>query len=307
MPHPPKLRIALIGLGDIAQKAYLPILGNHPGVTPLLCTRDPAVLHRLARQYRVDEAFNDLEEVIARRPDAAMVHSSTDSHAALVTRLLEAGIPVFVDKPLSDVPGDTERMLDLAASRQLPLFVGFNRRYAPLVAQLKAAPDPLQVSWRKHRVDLPGEPRTFLFDDFIHVVDGLRFLATGPVENLRVHARMRDGLLTAVDVQWTQGDTLLSGSMNRVSGLTEETIDYFTEGNKWTVKELHAGTHYNNGERTDLGFGNWTPTLEKRGFVAMIEHWLEVVRTGGHDPAYIADMRETHALCERIMKAVTPV
>mgnify|MGYP000914023978 CR=1 FL=1 len=33
------MRIALIGLGDIARKAYLPLLANDERVTPLLCTR----------------------------------------------------------------------------------------------------------------------------------------------------------------------------------------------------------------------------------------------------------------------------
>jgi len=49
------MRIALIGLGDIAQKAYLPLLASDERVTPLLCTRSPAVLDKLARQYRIAE------------------------------------------------------------------------------------------------------------------------------------------------------------------------------------------------------------------------------------------------------------
>ena len=42
------MRIALIGLGDIAQKAYLPLLMSDERVTPLLCTRSPSVLGKLA-------------------------------------------------------------------------------------------------------------------------------------------------------------------------------------------------------------------------------------------------------------------
>ncbi len=301
MLQSPKLRIALLGLGDIARKAYLPILGHHPAVEPLLCTRDPAVLQQLARRYRIEATCSDVQEGIAQRPDAAMVHSATESHAALLLPLLEAGIPVFVDKPLSDQPANSERMLALAEEKQLPLFVGFNRRYAPLIRTLRDAPEPTHISWWKHRVDLPGDPRTFLFDDFIHVLDGLRYLAPGPVDNLRVHHRMRDGQLNAVHVQWERGDTLLTGSMNRVSGRTEETIHYFTAGNKWTVRELDSGTHYHDGKRTDLGFGNWTPTLEKRGFVAMIEDWLAAVRRGTHDAAYTEDIRQTHRLCAEIL------
>ncbi|NJB84301.1 virulence factor [Lewinella marina] len=296
--------IALIGLGDIAQKAYLPLLATRSDVEPWLCTRDTAVLERLSRQYRIANTFASVREVIARRPDAAMVHSATEGHADLVEALLEAGIPVFVDKPLTYSQSESDRLLRLAARRNVPLMVGFNRRYAPLVSALRGEKDPLQVTWHKNRVDLPGEVRTFVFDDFIHVVDGLRVLAPGPVEDLTVHAQLRDGLLTNLQVRWCSGETLLTGGMNRVSGRTTETIDYHTPGQQWTLHDLHAGVHYRAEERTDLSFNHWTPTLEKRGFVAMIDDWLRISRSPTHDAALAADIRATHALCESIVRRI---
>ncbi|WP_116126806.1 Gfo/Idh/MocA family protein [Lewinella sp. IMCC34183] len=304
MPHPSPLRIALIGLGDIAQKAYLPLVASHPGISPLLCTRDPAVLERLGRQYRIADRFTELDALIAHRPDAAMIHSSTDSHAAIATRLLEAGIPVFVDKPLTADLATTEQILALAQRQNLPVFLGFNRRYAPLVSALREEADPIQVTWHKNRAALPGEPRDFVFVDFIHVLDGLRFLAPGPVTDLHVHARRRGGLLESVQVRWTCGDCLLTGGMNRVNGVTEETVDYFTPGNKWTIRELHDGIRYRDGSQSPLGFGNWAPTLEKRGFAAMVDDWFATVRKGGYDAAYADDVRATHALCEEVVAAI---
>ncbi|WP_168797640.1 Gfo/Idh/MocA family protein [Neolewinella litorea] len=300
----PLISIAQIGLGDIAQKAYLPLLATRADVEPWLCTRDTAVLEQLSRQYRIANTFPSVREVIARRPDAAMVHSATESHADIVGALLDGGIPVFVDKPLSYSLIESDRLLQLAAQRGVPLMVGFNRRYAPLVSALRRQTNPLQVTWHKNRVDLPGEVRTFVFDDFIHVVDGLRFLAPGPVEDLNVHARLRDGRLTNLQVRWRTGETLLTGGMNRVSGRTSETIDYHTPGQQCTLHDLHSGVHYRAAERTDLSFNHWTPTLEKRGFVAMIDDWLEVVRRGNHDAPRAADIRATHALCETIVERI---
>ena len=93
------MRIALIGLGDIAQKAYLPLLASDERVTPLLCTRSPAVLDRLARQYRIAECFTELGDLLASRPDAVMIHAATAVHLELAAQCLRAGIPTFVDKP----------------------------------------------------------------------------------------------------------------------------------------------------------------------------------------------------------------
>ena len=69
------MRIAMIGLGDIAQKAYLPLLASDQRVTPLLCTRNPEVLGKLARQYRIPECFTEVDALLASRPDAVMIHA----------------------------------------------------------------------------------------------------------------------------------------------------------------------------------------------------------------------------------------
>lgn len=299
-----RLRIAHIGLGDIARKAYLPLTAAHPGITPLLCTRNERVLEELAQQYRIKDTFNSLEALITSRPDGAMVHTATDSHIDVATQLLRAGIPVFVDKPVSDSLTATEELFALARRQNVALFVGFNRRYAPLISSLRNGPTPHHVSWQKHRVNLPEEPRTFIFDDFIHVVDGLLFLADGKPEGLQVHARMDGEKMTSLQVQWTANGALFSGSMNRVSGCTEERVEFFAPGLKVQIEDLQSGVEYKDGQRKELGFGNWEPTLYKRGFVTMIDEWLEVVRQDEHSvDASRWDLR-THGMCEEILRRV---
>ena len=302
MPAPRRLRIALVGLGDIAQKAYLPLLCAHADVTPVLCTRNATTLSRLARRYRVTETYADVDQLAGARLDAAMVHSATKSHEALSRKLLAMGLPLFVDKPLADSLAGAERIVAQARASDLPLFVGFNRRYAPLIGEIAETSDLHRVSWRKHRHNLPGAPRTFVFDDFIHVVDGLRHLGRGDVRDVRVFCRKAHGQLLSVDVQWVQGEALLSGSMHRDSGRAEETVEAHAPGLRWRVEELSRGTLAEAGAERALDFGNWVPTLEKRGFVAMAEAWLATVRRGGFDEAYAAGVLETHRLCERIVR-----
>ena len=304
MSQAPPLRIASVGLGDIARKAYLPLVCTHPGISPVLCTRDAATLAALQVTYRVTEGYDSLEALIASRPDAAMVHSATDSHPAIVAHLLEAGIPLFVDKPVADSLGGAEALIDLARGKHTLLFVGFNRRYAPLISQLTGRPAPRQLTWHKNRVDLPGDPRTFLFDDFIHVVDGLRFLGNGPVEDLQIAFDKEGSLLANVQVRWRQGDCLCTGGMNRVSGIIEERIEFYTRDHKWQIEELQRGYHYHRGVTEPLGFGNWTPTLEQRGFVAMLNDFLAAVRGRKMPANYLDGVRESHWLCEEVLGRV---
>ena len=300
-----RLRIAHVGLGDIARKAYLPLTTTHPGIEPLLCTRNEDALAKLAHQYRIADAFTSLNDLIASRPDAAMIHTATEGHHSVATQLLQAGIPVFVDKPVSDSFAATEALFALAKRQNLALFVGFNRRYAPLISELRKAPVPHHVHWQKHRVNMPGVARNFIFDDFIHVVDSLLFLADGEPENLRVHHQKTGGQLAGINVSWTVNGTLLTANMNRISGQTEERVEFFAPGLKVQIDELHGGVRYQNGQRQELGFGNWQPTLYKRGFVTMIADWLAAIRQQSFSSERAARDLRTHWICEEVLRHIS--
>jgi len=299
-----KIRIALIGLGDIAQKAYLPIVAAHQEVQPVLCTRDEETLRQLAETYRIEEKYSDIDTLIAARPDAAMIHAASEAHHGLATKLLAAGIPIFVDKPLAYELAHTEEILALAEAQNRAVYVGFNRRFAPLITSLGRHEDVFRVDWQKHRVAQPGEARSFVMDDFIHVLDGLRFLGGDPDGEVEVFCRKANGLLEAIDVRWTSGNTLVTGSMNRVAGRAEEVVRVNAPNQTWTVRELSSGRHARGGEEADMGFGNWTPTLAKRGFETMIEDWLAVAREGNFSLSAKQDILATHALCEGVLGAI---
>ncbi len=299
-----KKRIALIGLGDIAKKAYLPIIASHSKVTPILCTRDKSVLKDLAIKYRIDEVYFDIKTLIENKPDAVMVHSSTESHFELVLKLLEAKIPAFVDKPLCYSLQETETLLNIATQHKVLLYLGFNRRFAPLISSLKNEQNPIQVFWKKNRTNLPATPRVFIFDDFIHVIDSLRFLGNGTIKNLQVFSKTNNNLLESIHVQWQQNETLLSGSMNRVSGITEEHVEYYSKDNKWQIEELVSGALFKNETKESIGFNNWDSTLYKRGFVDLIEDWLQALNEPNFNSNRIKDIWDTHYLCETILENV---
>jgi len=243
------MRIALIGLGDIAQKAYLPLIASDERVTPLLCTRSPQVLGKLARQYRIAECFTEVDALLGSRPDAVMIHAATSVHFALARQCLQAGIPTFVDKPLCFDYSEVEALADLALMQDCPLFVGFNRRYLPAMAAARAQP-LTELNWQKHRYALPGLPRPFLFDDFIHVLDSLCCYGGAPTGDL--HAVLRRSsqqpeLLTGVSVAWQSGQVAVSGSMNRTAGLTEERIDAYGDNLSLHIENTTGSRYWPNG------------------------------------------------------------
>ncbi|MFG3257696.1 Gfo/Idh/MocA family protein [Streptomyces sp. NPDC048172] len=293
------MKIGVIGLGDIAHKAYLPVLTAQPGVEPHLVTRTPATLERFGAAYRVPEAHRhaDLDALLAARPDAAFVHAPTAAHPGIVGRLLEAGVPTYVDKPLAYDLAESRRLVELAEARGTGLAVGFNRRHAPGYAQCLEHPRDLIVM-QKHRVGLPEEPRTMVFDDFIHVVDTLRFLAPGTVDHIDVRARVRDGLLHHVVLQLSGDGFTALGAMNRLSGSAEEVLEVSGQDSKREVRNL-AEVIDHKGQPSLRRRGDWVPVARQRGIEQAVLTFLDDVRGGRTVSA--RDALLTHELCERVV------
>ncbi|MGW4277015.1 Gfo/Idh/MocA family protein, partial [Streptomyces seoulensis] len=242
----------------------------------------------------------DLDSLLGAGLDAAFVHAPTAVHPEIVGRLLEAGVPTYVDKPLAYELADSARLVALAEERGVSLMVGFNRRHAPGYAQCAEHPREL-ILMQKNRVGLPEEPRTMILDDFIHVVDTLRFLAPGPVDDVTVRGRLRDGLLHHVVLQLGGDGFTALGVMNRLSGSAEEILEVSGQDTKRQVINL-AETVDHKGQPTVRRRGDWVPVARQRGIEQAVLAFLDAVRAGKVLSA--RDALETHELCERVVRTV---
>ncbi|MGW5662336.1 Gfo/Idh/MocA family protein [Streptomyces sp. NPDC003758] len=296
------MKVGCIGLGDIAQKAYLPVLALQPGLDLHLQTRTPATLHRVGDSLHLPlgQRHADLDALLAQDLDAAFVHTPTTTHPEIVTRLLKAGIPTYVDKPLAYELADSERLVRLAEERNVSLAVGFNRRHAPGYVQCADHPRDL-VLMQKNRVGLPEEPRKMILDDFVHVVDTLRFLVPGTVDDVTVRGRVEGGLLHHVVLQLSGDGFTALGVMNRLSGSAEEILEVSGQDSKRQVLNL-AEIVDHKGQPTVRRRGDWVPVARQRGIEQAALAFLDAVRAGKVLSAN--DALATHELCERVVTAV---
>lgn len=299
------LKIAVLGLGGIAQKAYLPVFAHIDNVEVHLFTRDSQKLKAISEKYRFHNTHGSIDSMIRARVDAAFVHTSTASHPEIVRAFLEAGIPVYVDKPVADNYEVTKELIDLAEAKDTLLMVGFNRRFAPRYAEIaQKSVDINMILMQKHRKAQASEARTFIFDDFIHVVDTVLYLLDAPVEQMHVVPTMDGELLSAITVQFVANGKTATAIMNRDSGTSEERLTVFTSEAKLEVEhvtELHVyeGTGHNIAR-----FGDWETTLYKRGFESIIMAFIDAVRHGKKEPVSKHSALETHRICEEILQHV---
>jgi virulence factor len=295
------LKIGIVGLGDIAQKAYLPVVSKKR-VQCHLFSRNESTLRHIAQTYRFSNTHSSLDSLISSGIQAAFVHTTTSSHFEIVERLLRHNIHVYVDKPLTyDLPS-SEKLIALAEEKGLILLVGFNRRYAPAYLQLKTLADPNMIVMQKNRQSLPGDVRTFVFDDFIHVVDTLLYFFPHHIEKINVSGRKKGNMLYHVVVQLTStGGACAIGIMNRDSGTTEEILEVFSSEANMVAYNISDVFIHKDKQIIKTGTDDWTSTLYKRGFEQIVDDFLNAVESGRAPQISLHDQLRTHKICEEVV------
>ena len=296
-----KLRIGVIGLGGIAQKAYLPVLSHAEnwtlagGFSP-----NQQKAQAVCDSYRM-ACFSRIDE-LASQCDAVFVHSSTASHYEVVGQLLAQGVHVYVDKPLAAELDQAEQLVEQAHKAGKALMVGFNRRFAPLYCQLKEnMQDAASLRMDKHRTNSvgPNDLRFTLLDDYLHVVDTALWLAGG-------NATLESGLLQINEADqmlygehhFLCGETLVTTSMHRRAGTARESVQAVTEGAVYQLDNMQIWREEQQDILTQLPVPGWQSTLAQRGFVGAIEHFVDCVsnqtapETSGEQAIYAQAMIE---------------
>lgn len=103
--------------------------------------KDINILRRRTRPLRTIneqfETFINLEEAINSKPDAAFITNPTSLHIPLALRLAQAGIHLFIEKPLSDSLQNVKELETITKRKKLIIQMGFMMRYHPAIVQIK--------------------------------------------------------------------------------------------------------------------------------------------------------------------------
>ncbi|NUR89961.1 MAG: Gfo/Idh/MocA family oxidoreductase [Nonomuraea sp.] len=157
------LRIGVVGLGlrtSLARAANRP--GRGSAVTAL-CDSDPDVLKRQAGQFEAEFLTEDYRDLLERRDvDAVIVMTPDDTHERVAIDCLEAGKPVYLEKPLAITIESCDRILEAARRTGTRLYVGHNMRHMGVVRQMRdiirkgVIGEPKTV-WVRHFVSYGGD------------------------------------------------------------------------------------------------------------------------------------------------------
>jgi UDP-N-acetylglucosamine 3-dehydrogenase len=98
-----KIRVGVVGTGQIADFLHLPALQNHPqAVVAAVCGRDRERTHQIAAKFNISSAFTDYSEMIQQSNlDAVVVAAPDDLHYEITMQDLDAELHVLCEKPLA--------------------------------------------------------------------------------------------------------------------------------------------------------------------------------------------------------------
>jgi predicted dehydrogenase/nucleoside-diphosphate-sugar epimerase len=128
-----RYRTALIGAGFIST-THIEALKTAVPETELVAIvdRNLALAKSRAAQWGIPNVYGDIEELIAAGvADVAHVLAPPDLHAPIARRLLEAGLHVLLEKPMSISVADCEALTALAAEKNVVLGVNQNFVFHP--------------------------------------------------------------------------------------------------------------------------------------------------------------------------------
>jgi myo-inositol 2-dehydrogenase / D-chiro-inositol 1-dehydrogenase len=191
-----RIRVAIIGAGQWGREHARAFTARPEVELSAICSRSPERAGARSGEFG-GRPYTDIEDMLdAEEPDLVAVCLPNESHFESTLRVIRAGYPLLVEKPLVFNLAEADILLAEAAARGLFFAINFNHRYArPVRLAVEAIRtgrlgQPIFATWR-----FGGEPGTSahahanLIETQCHGFDLLEHLC-GPVAS--VMAEMTD-------------------------------------------------------------------------------------------------------------------
>lgn len=129
-------QVAVIGLGNIALRHRRNLKHLYPKATVLAMSasgRKPNNFIEFA-----DFLVSDIKELIAAKPFFVIIASPSTLHAEHAYDLIEAGIPILIEKPVTASINDAEKLFHITETKQTPVAIGYCLRYLSSALKMKS-------------------------------------------------------------------------------------------------------------------------------------------------------------------------
>ncbi|GAB2813606.1 Gfo/Idh/MocA family protein [Ferruginibacter profundus] len=135
----PTINWGIIGCGDVTEIKSGPAFNKVPGSKLVaVMRRDAAKAASYAQRHQVPKWYSDAQQLI-NDPEVNAIYIATppDSHEAYALAAINAGKPVYVEKPMALNATAAKNMATAAAAKNIKLAVAHYRREQPIFKKIK--------------------------------------------------------------------------------------------------------------------------------------------------------------------------
>ena len=274
------VRLGFLGAGNYASSMLLPHLAGRDGVElARVVTTTSLSAANAQRRFGFTHASTDESDILDDESiDAVFIVTRHHAHAELACRALERGKTVFVEKPLALSFEELDRIEEvIVATGNDRLMVGFNRRFAPLLVDLRArfAPagepelirylvntGPLEAgSWYRN-TEMEGSRFEGEGGHFIDTVGWwldarpveVHAVATVATDDLLATLRFDDGSIATIAYATNGNPHYQKETFEAAAGGRTARLDNFRQATVWTSRRPHGkrAKGVNKGQREQL-------------------------------------------------------
>lgn len=300
--------LGLIGAGNFARTTMLPNMRD-TGLYHFkgLATTGGIASAQANEVFSFDYTTNDYRKLFEDDDiDIIAVSTRHSSHAKFITEALEAGKNVYVEKPLCLTPDELNRIEDAYRKSGRELFVGLNRRYAPLIGtirnELQTNKIPAVYDYIANAGYIPPEHWTQdeskgggrIIGEAVHFIDTIQYLDGSEIREIKVSFAAnpaypkRDNALITVRFQSGAAATIVYTSMGSKK-YPKEQLRVFSNGAVYEMDNYVGLRKYGSSKKSEIKL------KQDKGFAGEYRYIYDVLN-GRKENKSIHDALAAHRL-----------
>lgn len=320
------MRLGLIGLGRIGA-FHANTLAGIPAIDSLVVTDiDRSKVQNVVDRLGV-EGFDSLKDLFSAGVDGVVIAASTDAHTELIVACVEAGVPTLCEKPVAPSGAETAELLRRINGSDVPVQIGFQRRYDAAIAAAREAVESGALGWINtiRSTTLDPEPPTpeyvavsggMFRDCGVHDFDIIRWVtgqeavevyATGSNRGADFFRRYGDVDTSAAIVTFADGALgVVSNTRYNARGYdvrleVHGSKDSVAAGvdDKWPLRSLEPGVVFPSGKPHRFFMDRFQPA-----FRAEFETFIDVAAGKRPSPCTVADGLAADLIAEACAKSL---
>ena len=301
------LKVGFIGCGVHARSAVYPSLKYGPFDLVCTCAAHENSARTTASTFGAKRWYTDYRKMLnSEELDACLVVLPPKLYRDTIITCLEAGLPVFAEKPGAETVGDATAILSASKKAGRPVMVGFMKRFAPAYRRAKEISASTEfgrttIYTSKFAMGKWGPDRyNYVMDNALHHLDLARYFC-GEVKRCKVEANATEEGRYAYGIllRFENGAVgLLNCCTTQSWKQKNEYAEITGVGHYVYVDNIDTCIYYPPDRPSQVWTPNYTVPSEENlslftmGFAYELRHFAEVVMDETEPEVTIADAKE---------------